>query len=176
MGYPVIVCFVGGTAGDIVTQILDPRELDLGRQRLKKPHLFSSDKEKDLFLQFAPYRSIPSHDFDYHAKNNHSILGITCREMSNAIWAASRFKKLHRPHVWQEMTASCGADTVEAYAQMILDFGIMLAKYTDNLLYLDDIINRQAVTRLQELGYTTPGKDKYEKWLTDNETMHNTNT
>jgi hypothetical protein len=67
------------------------------------------------------------------------------------------------------MTAFCGADTVESYAQMIMDFGNMLANYTDNLLYLDDIINGNAIRQLNELGYQTPGEDKYKKWLRDNE-------
>ena len=165
MGYPIIVCFVGGTAGDIVTQILDPRELSAERQRLKKPHLFSNDIEKDLFVKATDYNSIPSHDYDYHARNNHAILGIVCKEMSNAMWAADRFKKLHRPHVWKEMTAFCGVDTVEAYAQAILDFGNMLSAYTDNLLYLDDIVNGRAVENLHQLGYTTPGQNKYKEWL-----------
>lgn len=165
MGYPIIVCFAGGTAGDIVTQILDPRELTAERQKLKKPHLFSNDHEKDLFVKATDYNSIPSHDYDYHARNTHTVLGIVCREMSDAVWAADRFKKLHRPHVWKEMTSFCGADTVEAYARAILDFGSMLSTYTDNLLYLDDIVNGGAVDILQQLGYLTPGQDKYKEWL-----------
>lgn len=175
MGYPIIICFVGGTAGDIITQILDPRELTLERQRLKKPHLFETDLEKDTFLETIEYTSIPSHDFAYHRNRNHMVLGVVCCDMSNALWAASRFKELHRPHVWKEMTAFCGADTVEAYAQMIMDFGNMLANYTDNLLYLDDIINGNAISRLNDLGYQTPGEDKYKKWLIDNENSNYSN-
>ena len=168
-----IVCFVGGTAGDIVTQILDPRELTLERQRLKKPHLFATDLEKDTFLETIEYTSIPSHDFAYHRNRNHTVLGVVCRDMSSALWAASRFKELHRPHVWKEMTAFCGADTIEAYAQMILDFGNMLASYAKDVLYLDDIINGHAVNRLEELGYRTPGADIYKKWLMEHETSNN---
>jgi hypothetical protein len=173
MGYPIIVCFVGGTAGDIVSQILDPSELTLERQRLKKAYLFASDQEKDIFLETAQYTSVPSHDFEYHRNQNHKVLGIVCRNMHDAVWAASRFKALHRPHVWKEMTAFCSADTIEAYAQMILDFGSMLANYTSNVLYLDDIIAGKAITCLSELGYQTPGEHKYKKWLTENETSNN---
>lgn len=165
MEHPVIVCFVGGTAGDIVTQILDPAELCLSRQKLKKPHLFVNDQDKDLFLNTAKWNSVPSHDFDYHRTHNHNVLGIVCRYMPDAVWAATRFKKLHRPHVWKEMTVFCGADTVEAYAQAILDFGNMLADYTSNVLYLDDVINGNAVHRIQELGYQTPGQDCYDEWI-----------
>lgn len=169
MGYPIIVCFAGGTAGDIITQILDPSDQIPERQQLKKPHLFSNDNEKNLFLTTTQFKSIPSHDYAYHSKHNHKILGISCREMSDAIWAAKRFKELHRPQVWKEMTAFCGADTVESYALTIMEFGNMLANYTNNLLYLDDIINGNAINQLKELGYDTPGEDNYKVWLTNNE-------
>lgn len=160
-----IVCFVGGTAGDIITQLLDPGALTTERQRLKKPHLFASDCEKDLFLKAIGFASIPSHDFEYHYKNNHNVLGIACRSLTDAIWAANRFKKLHSPHVWQEMSISCGANTVEEYAQTIMDFGNMISDYTSNVLYLDDIVNGYAVARLQAMGYQTPGTNKYKEWL-----------
>ena len=160
-----IVCFTGGTAGDIISEILDPRDLTLERQKLKKPHLFKTDLEKDLFLQTTEYSSIPSHDFAYHRSRSHKLLGIVCRDMPTALWAANRFKQLHRPHVWKEMTAFCGADTVEAYAEMILDFGNMLASYTSNVLYLDNIIKGYAVENLKELGYLTPGVNNYKEWI-----------
>jgi len=175
VGRPVIVCFVGGTAGDIISVILDPCDLTLDRQQLKKSHLFVNDTAKDAFLKTTRYYSVPSHDFEYHRKHNHKILGIVCRHMPDALWAASRFKDLHRPHVWKEMTAFCGADTIEAYAQMILDFGNMLADYTSNVLYLDDIINGHAVDRLKELGYQVPGEDIYKKWLIENDNSNNYN-
>lgn len=173
MGSPIIVCFVGGTVGDILTQILDPAELTPERQQLKKPHLFANDVEKDLFLETTNCKSVPSHDFEYHRRRHHDLLGIVCRDQTNALWAARRFKKLHRPQVWKEMTAFCGADTEEAYAQAIIDFGIMLANYTNNVLYLDDVIDGCAINRLHKLGYSTPGEYKYKKWLIDNETSNN---
>lgn len=175
MGNTIIVCFCGGTAGDIVSTILDPQELTPERQRLKKPHQFSNDREKDLFLNTTQYLSVPSHDFEYHRSHDHKILGIVCRTMPTAIWAATRFKALHRPQVWKEMTAFCGADTVEAYAQTIIDFGNMVASHTSNVLYLEDIVNGNAVECLTQLGYQTPGEHQYKKWLKDNETSNNRN-
>jgi hypothetical protein len=164
-----IVCFMGGTAGDIISQILDPRDLTPHRQKLKKPYLFANDTEKDVFLKEIEYTSVPSHDFEYHSNNKHNVLGIVCTNMSDALWAAKRFKKIHRPHVWKEMTAFCGADTIEAYARAILDFSNMLADYTNNVLYLNNIIAGKAIENLIELGYQTPGINKYKKWLIDNE-------
>jgi hypothetical protein len=48
---------------------------------------------------------------------------------------------------------------------MILDFGNMLASYTSNVLYLDNIIKGYAVENLKELGYLTPGVNNYKEWI-----------
>ena len=170
----IIVCYTGGTAGDIVARIIDNQALSKDRQRLKKPHLFFSDKEKDQYINDSIWGSLPSHDFEYHQSRQHEILGVCCLDMPSALWAANRFKVLHRPHVWQEMSRACGANTIEQYAQMIIDFGNMLANYTDNVLYLDRIIAGHAVRDLIDLNVSVTGKDLYTEWLV-NETMHHTN-
>jgi hypothetical protein len=59
--------------------------------------------------------------------------------------------------------------------KQIEDFGNMIASYTSNVLYLEDIVNGNAVERLTYLGYQVPGKCQYKKWLTDNETSNNCN-
>ena len=162
---PVIICYTGGTAGDIISRIIDPRELSLDRQRLKKPHLFSSNKEKDQYIKNSIWDSLPSHDFDYHREQQHEILGIQCRDIQSALWAATRFKNMHRPHVWEEMSRACGAANIEQYAQMIIDFGNMIASYTNNVLYLDRIIAGYAITDLLELNILVTGQDLYTDWL-----------
>ena len=172
---PVIVCYTGGTAGDIISNIVDPGEMSLDRQRLKKPHLFSCDEEKDQYIDSSTWGSLPSHDFKYHQSRQHSILGICCRDTPTALWAATRFKALHRPHVWEEMSRACGANTIEQYAQMIIDFGNMIANYTNNVLYLDRIIAGHAVVDLLKLNMPVTGKDLYTDWLI-NETMHYTDS
>jgi hypothetical protein len=171
---PVIVCYTGGTAGDIVSQIIDDRELSNDRQRLKKPHLFLSNEEKDQYINNSTWGSLPSHDFEYHRERQHIILGIHCRDMESAMWAATRFKAMHRPHVWEEMSRACGATSIEQYAQMIIDFGNMVASYTHNMLYLDRIIAGYAITDLTNLNIPTPGKQLYTEWLV-NETGNNSN-
>ena len=72
------------------------------------------------------------------------------------------------------MSRACGANTIEQYAQMIIDFGNMIANYTTKVLYLDRIIAGHAVADLLELDMPVPGKDLYTEWLI-NEKMHNTN-
>jgi hypothetical protein len=172
---PIIICYTGGTAGDIISRIIDPSELSLDRQRLKKPHLFSSVEEKDQYIVNSTWNSLPSHDFEYHRLKQHRILGIQCRDMQSAMWAAQRFKEIHRPHVWEEMSRACGANTIEQYAQMIIDFGNMIASYTSDVLYLDRIIAGNAIEDLGLLGLPVPGAELYNKWLEANEKMHNTN-
>jgi len=171
---PIIVCYTGGTAGDIITRIIDNQDLLIDRQRLKKSRLFSSDEEKDQYINGSSWGSLPSHDFEYHRSRQHDILGIRCRDMPSALWAANRFKKLHQSHVWEVMSQACGANTVEQYAQMIIDFGNMIADYTNNMLYLDRILAGHAVADLIDLNIPVPGKDLYIEWLV-NEKMHNTN-
>jgi hypothetical protein len=169
-----IVCFTGGTAGDIISRIIDPAELSLDRQRLKKPHLFSSSEEKDQYIKNSIWNSLPSHDFEYHQARQHGILGIRCRDMQSAMWAANRFKATHRPHVWEEMSRASGATNIEQYAQMIIDFGNMIANYTNNVLYLDRIVAGHAIADLTDFNIQTPGKDLYTEWLV-NETSNNSN-
>ena len=100
-----IVCYTGGTCGDMISAILDSAGgyftnnrvmFDQDRTQLKKPHLFNSDTEKDQYLIEAgkKYRSIPSHDLDYHIRNAHDFIGITVQDNAVALWAATRFKKI----------------------------------------------------------------------------------
>jgi len=55
-----IVCYTGGTCGDLITAMIDDRDStfyfkavmhDKQRQRLKKPLSFANDEEKDDYLQ-----------------------------------------------------------------------------------------------------------------------------
>ena len=167
-----IVCYTGGTCGDMISAILDPAGADFknttvmlvqDRTRLKKPHLFESDTEKDQYLIEAEkkYQSIPSHDLDYHIRRGHDFVGITVQDKTVALWAAERFKKLHRAHVWKEMTAACGADTVEGYAQMMIDFSNLVIQHTNKIITLESI---KAGTVLQNQLLSTVNKNLYQNW------------
>ena len=162
-----IICYTGGTCGDIIARLIDDQELSSDRQRLKKPHLFSSSEEKDQYIASSTWRSLPSHDFEYHRLKQHNILGIQCRDMPTALWAANRFKALHRPQVWEEMCRACGSETIDQYAQMIIDFGNMVASYTSNVLFLDRIVAGYAIDDLTKLNIPLSGKSLYSKWLID---------
>ena len=168
-----IICYTGGTCGDVVTALFDSTGtsyrgntvmIDADRSRLKKPHEFATDESKDRYLaeMATKYQSIPSHDLAYHVGRQHKFIGISVHDWAVALWAAQRFKDLHRPHVWAEMTAACGADTVKDYAQMMLDFSNVIVQHTDKIVTLESI---RAGTALQNPVLENANKDFYNNWL-----------
>jgi hypothetical protein len=169
-----IVCYMGGTCGDMISAVLDPNGTrfrhtaviidDLNRTCLKKPHLFQSDLDKDQYLIEVgkKYQSIPSHDLDYHIRKKHDFIGITVQDKTVALWAAKRFKQLHRAHVWEEMVAACGANTVEGYAQMMIDFSNLITQHTDRIVSLESI---RAGTALDNPVLKTASENFYRNWM-----------
>lgn len=174
-----IVCYTGGSCGDLITAMIDHRgskfmpnhtvkHID-ERQRLKKPHLFASDKEKDQYLLdiAQQYNSIPSHDLDYHIRRGHKFISIVVDDIDVACWAAKRFKDLHRPHVWEEMSKMCGAKTVDDYAQILIYYSNMVRNYTTHTVSLESIKQKTAIANLEQaLGQTISqsGKNVYRNW------------
>lgn len=169
-----IVCYLGGTCGDLVTSLIDPRgtkivngaiSLPEQRTRLKKPHLFASDQARDQYLTeiAQQYDSVPSHDFEYHRRSQHDVLLITVQDRDVASWAANRFKKLHREHVWTEMMTASGITSVSEYAQAILDWSNVAGHIFKNTLSLEKILAGDALTKL---GIQSQESDKiYQTWL-----------
>ena len=77
-----VICYTGGTCGDIVTAVIDTQDIVIHENRMrvseerskfKKSHLFESKQQKDLcFTDMAQrYKSIPSHDLEYHSQCGH---------------------------------------------------------------------------------------------------------
>ena len=171
-----IVCYTGGTCGDLISALIDPTHVKFentavmhlaNRQRLKKPHTFDNNKEKDQYINeiSTQYLSIPSHDLDYHIQQSHQFIAITVQDSEIAMWAARRFQALHRPHVWQEMQTKCGAATIEEYAQMMIDYSNMIVNHTTDIVKLEDIRNGQAIQALAKLGINSTHKNLYQNWL-----------
>lgn len=171
-----VICYTGGTCGDLVTALIDSKNSrfyqttvihDQDRTKLKKPHLFNNDSEKDQYVNdiAKQYLSIPSHDLNYHINRQHNFIGITVQNHKIAKWAASRFKKLHRPHVWEEMCTACGAKTLDDYAQILIDYSSLVSQYTDKLIKLEDIIDGKAINSLANLGIADCNKNLYNNWL-----------
>lgn len=173
-----IVCYTGGTCGDLITAMIDSNgsqilnnriRHDKEREKLKKPHLFGDDKQKDSYLSMMvhKYRSVPSHDLGYHLGRSHKFISITVQDFLTALWAAERFKNLHRSHVWEEMQKSCGATNVKDYAKMLIDFSNMVATKTTRLIRLERILSGDAAEDLSTMLSTDLNRDIYKQWLTN---------
>ena len=174
-----IVCYTGGTCGDLISALIDSKDIkfqyktvhhSILRQRLKKPHTFADDVEKDQYLHAmsTQYLSVPSHDLDYHIRCNHQFISITVQDFDTAVWAATRFRNCHRPHVWQEMQNKCGAKSINDYAQLLIDYSNMVANHTKNIVQLEDIRNGQAIVTLEKLlGIQVSKKTNnvYQNWM-----------
>ena len=176
-----IVCYMGGTCGDLVTALIDRTDVSFNinkrtiihnpiRTRLKKSNLFDSDIEKNQYIQDIGilYNSIPSHDIEYHIRRKHSLIGITVDDYDVALWAALRFKNAHRSHVWQEMQQACGAKSVEDYAQMMIGYSQLIKLHTTRIVKLESIRHGCAVDDLEKiLGITIDKGTRtvYYNWL-----------
>jgi hypothetical protein len=173
-----IVVYTGGTCGDLLGALIDPSSakvtgttmsLDPHQQKLKKPHNFNTDEEKDTYIQSVNFNSIVSHDTEYHKRRNHKFISIAVDDNDLAVWTATRFKNLHRPHVWEEMKKVGGANTIEEYAQLLIDYGGMIKEFAEHTINLSDIVSGQAIKKLNEF-LTVPlqSKNLYKEWLKAN--------
>lgn len=172
-----IICYTGGTCGDMLAAVIDNCNVELtntrmslskDRQRLKKPHSFKDDLEKNQYVNDMGllYNSIPSHDLDYHIRCQHNFISITVKEFDVALWAATRFKQMHQPHVWEEMQRVCGADTIEMYAQRMIDFSNLVSQHTKKTIKLERILTGHAIEDLSQWISTTLDNNLYQTWLT----------
>jgi hypothetical protein len=171
-----IVCYAGGTGGDLVCAMIDPTGAVLigntikhapERVRLKKPHLFDSDDDRHAYIKSVSevYKSIPSHDLDFHLRHRHDFVAVVAKNFSAALWAAERFKALHRPNVWQEMQKICGANSTRDYAQVLIDYGDMVCTKTKKIIELERILQGHAVQDLSGLLQKDVDRNLYDQWL-----------
>mgnify|MGYP007009403259 FL=1 len=170
-----IVGYAGGTAGDLITALLNPTDVELDgtrvivpdhRVKLKKPRRFADDEAKNKYIQeFKNTVSLSSHDLEYHIRKHHPFIGITVR-YKLAYWAAERFKDLHSDNIWRQM----GNGTVEDYAEDLLDISkSLIAKNASHVLRLEDIVDGLAIEKLRQFS-TIPKKSEefYDSWLRAN--------
>jgi len=168
-----IICYAGGTCGDLLTAMIDPTAADIvmarlqlpaDRTRLKKPHQFQDALEKDRYIEEAGarYQSLPSHDLEYHISRHHDFIGITVRDWHTAMWAATRFQKLHRAHVWEEMQRHCGASSLDEYAQILIDFGNLVSAHTDRLVTLESILDGSVIEHIRP--WCDADTSFYQQW------------
>lgn len=172
-----IVCYLGGTGGDLIVAMIDSTgvtienstvQISRERQGLKKSWQFQNDNDRNLYVEQmrTQYKSIPSHDPEYHLRNKQSFIAVVVNRKSTAEWAANRFKNLHRPHVWQEMQSVNNADSIEKYTQDILDWSSWIKQHTEKTISLEDILNGCACEALSSIiTIESAGVNLYNQWL-----------
>lgn len=176
-----LVVYMGGCCGDLVTALIDHTNVGLyvafrtirlspQRQRLKKPHEFVDNHAKDNYLSdiSRTYKSVPSHDIEYHACRKHSFVGIAVTDASTALWAAHRFRNVHRPAVWHSVMQACGIQHVEQYAQLLLDYGSMICNRTDHLIDVGAIRHGELLPQLELIlgrDLDQAARNCYRNWL-----------
>lgn len=175
-----IVCYMGGMCGDLITALIDSTNMSFvnstvklqnERIKLKKPHLFTTDAEKDLYISHIGeiFKSIPSHDLKYHVLRKHKFISIAVEDRRCADWAANRFKNLHKPEVWQGLSKFSNCSTVEQYSQMMLDYSSMVKKekYSNKIINLEDILDGRLIEILKMYGFnlTNDYQSIYNSWL-----------
>lgn len=177
----IFVVYMGGCCGDLVAAILDWKDtrfnfglrkmdLPLYRQRLKKFYEFSSDEEKDHYVDESRnfYKSLPSHDTDYHLRHNHYVIGITAKTPETAQWAAQRFKSVHKPRVWEQVCKSHQIESVEQYSNLIIDYSTWIESKIARTISLENILNGSLIGELQKITATeldNKSSNYYHSWL-----------
>jgi hypothetical protein len=170
---------MGGACGDLVTAVIDSTGVELKdngsvaipkyRARLKKPHLFVDNDEKDNYILEFDETSISSHDYSYHVNRKHDIICVGIFDKSTALWAATRFKKFHRPEVWAEMSELCGAETIDDYADMYLHNTNMMSEHQHKIINLEDIIKGNLIPILKQYTDKSLDIDLYNRWKEKNQ-------
>lgn len=153
---------MGGTCGDLLTAMLDCTDAEVcnvgkvdlpkQRQQLKKSYIFENDLAKDVYISEISkyYKSIPSHDIEYHVIRKHSFIGIFVEKQTTAEWAATRFKKVNENKSWNNVIQSCNIQTAEDYAKLIVDYGKMITTKTNSLCSLENILEGKAVDFIED--------------------------
>ena len=177
-----IVCFAGGTSGDLVVAMID--SLDCGyeindhrinltkdRSGMKKPWMFKNADEKRNYITdtFEAYDSLPSHDIDFHiGEKSENVIGITCFDKVLRDKSASRFKNLHGSEVWDSLTKVTNTKTLDRYSNDILEVS---KKLKNNFLTIDlsQIVGGNLLDLLHQMGFdiTVKSGSLYEYWLTN---------
>jgi hypothetical protein len=176
-----IVCFLGGACGDIVTAIIDSTSatvdidgriiLPKDRSKLKDLNNFNNDDEKDQMIENIKYKSISSHDYKYHFIKRHSILYIGIFDTKMAMWAATRFKRLH-PGSWTDLNCQ----SIESHAIQYIEHTNMVSNNKKiKVLDIQDIISGKLIKKLKEFGFEIDelSNTLYSTWLNANNLKDN---
>lgn len=151
---PVIIVFHGGTAGDLVTAVLDSRNaiLDNGLiaftdQRSELKNNRDSHYKLDwLSTEAKQYGAVPSHAEELHVAHNHRFLLVTALTHAESEWAAIR---LAQSLIIRER-ASIALD-LAATSQAIRHYSETYLPHAEHTVSVNDIRHGKLIERLQLL-------------------------
>jgi|LauGreDrversion4_2_1035121.scaffolds.fasta_scaffold473716_2 hypothetical protein len=168
----IVVAFVGGLAGDLITAVIDSNscvvttlgkvQMPFYRKTLKRGVL-TTIEEKDAFITdiSKQYRSIPSHEVEYHVQRNHITISIDVRDKELYKFAAERFILLNEPNLANTLF---GVNTAIELAPILINMNERNLKLATNVLYFDDILDGKLIEKLEPI-CSNLDVDFYDKWL-----------
>jgi len=174
---PKLILYMGGCCGDIVTGLIDTKGISIQsgkcvmlkeRAKLKRSFVFENDAQKNTYILSSGkhWKSLPTHDTEFHLKQKHEYIGITCKNKKVAIWCAERFRNLHTPVVWERICKTISITSTDEYAQTIIDFSDYIGTYAKHTLDIDDIIEGNAIEKLKEFTeLDITSTIMYSQWL-----------
>ena len=172
-----IICYMGGTCGDLVTSVIDSTNSTLDKSRIHTT-MDRSKLKSGLFLKTeaeqlnyikemeSKYLSIPSHNIDLHVKYQHSFITIVTENYGLALWCATRFKNLNTlNNVWTNMY---GNDAIpDRHADSIIQSCKYLSLHTDRIIMLEDILSGNLLSNLSKYVKTPLNEKLNEEWLSN---------
>jgi hypothetical protein len=172
---------MGGMCGDLIACLIDSSDsvvrmgrvfTPMNRGKLKKSDSFTNDEEKDLYIKQIEkkYKSIPSHDLEYHIRRKHDFISIVVSDVEVANWAAERFKRLHKIEVWKNVSKNSQIDSIKEYANILLLSSNIIKDNTDKIINLEDIIKGKAIDKLQPHVNSQLNDNFYKEWLIGQQT------
>jgi len=179
----MILVFAGGTCGDIVCGSIDDKDFvfdyntteikfDKKREKLKKPHLFKSFKDKQTYLAKAvkKYNCIPSHDIDFHIRNRDNFWGITVEDPKHRLLAAKRFKLKNQPQSWKDIEKMSHSHTAEQYANTIYEMRKKIKRHAKFTIDFSEILSGRLINIIesQDIVISAEKENIYHFWLSNN--------
>lgn len=168
----IIVNFAGGIAGDLVAAVIDSKDcyvtengktqLPFIRKTMKQRRL-NTVEEKDSFIYeiSKKYKSIPSHECQYHKLKNHNTIGIGIKNQNLYKIAAERFVSLNEPNLINKLF---GINTIDEFVPILIDITKQNVEASKHVIYFDDILSGKLLENLQFIDSELDA-EFYQKWL-----------
>ena len=167
MNLPHIILYQGGSGGDMLSAIIDNRDyyfdgnlfrlhnFDRIKLRNRKYVKGMTDIDRDMYIQETTYKSLASHQLNYHIDRKHRYIHIDCSDPMMAKWIINRFHKLYDGEDWYQRTQP----------DSILNWAKRASEHAYLNIDLRDILNGKLIEILKPHVDTPLNSVLYESWL-----------